>query len=78
MLTGGCLVTKLCLTLVYDPMDCSLADSSVHEILQARILVGISERIMKYDDDICFGESMAWGKLVSEKSHFILNTIHID
>ena len=38
MLTGGCLVTKLCLTLVYDPMDCSLADSSVHEILQARIL----------------------------------------
>ena len=31
------LVTQLCLTL-YDPMDCSPPDSSVHGILQARIL----------------------------------------
>ena len=31
------LVTQLCSTLC-DPMDCSLPDSSVHEILQARIL----------------------------------------
>ena len=34
---SGDLVTKLCLTLC-DPMDCSLPDSSVHGILQARIL----------------------------------------
>ena len=31
------LVIHLCPTL-YDPMDCSLPDSSVHGILQARIL----------------------------------------
>ena len=31
------LVTKLCLTLC-DPMDCSLLGSSVHGILQARML----------------------------------------
>ena len=31
------LVTQLCLTL-YDPMNCSLPCSSVHGILQARIL----------------------------------------
>ena len=31
------LVTQLCLTLC-DPMDCSLPGSSVHGILQARIL----------------------------------------
>ena len=30
------LVAQLCLSLC-DPMDCSLPDSSVHEILQARI-----------------------------------------
>ena len=30
-------VTQLCLTLC-DPMDCSLSGSSVHRILQARIL----------------------------------------
>ena len=32
-----CLIGKLCLTLC-DPMDCSLPGSSVHGILQARIL----------------------------------------
>ena len=32
------IVTQLCPTL-YDSMDCSLLDSSVHEILQVRILV---------------------------------------
>ena len=32
-----CSVAQLCLTLC-DPMDCSLPDSSVHSILQARIL----------------------------------------
>ena len=31
------LVAQLCLTL-YNPMDCSLPGSSVHAILQARIL----------------------------------------
>ena len=34
------LVTQLCLTLC-DPMDCSLPGSSVHGILQARILEGV-------------------------------------
>ena len=33
----GCLVTKLCLTLC-DPVDCNLQGSSVHGILQTRIL----------------------------------------
>ena len=33
----GCLVTQLCLTLC-DPMDCSPPGSSVHGILQARIV----------------------------------------
>ena len=33
----ACSVTQLCLTLC-DPMSCSLPGSSVHEILQARIL----------------------------------------
>ena len=32
-----CAVAQSCLTLC-DPMDCSLPGSSVHEILQARIL----------------------------------------
>ena len=32
-----CLVTQLCLTLC-NPMDCSPPDSSVHGVLQARIL----------------------------------------
>ena len=30
-------VTQLCLTL-WDPMDCSLPDSSIHGISQARVL----------------------------------------
>ena len=34
------LVTQSCPTL-YDPMDCSLLGSSVHGILQARILDGL-------------------------------------
>ena len=35
------LVTQLCPTLC-DPMDCSLLSSSVHGILQARILEGVA------------------------------------
>ena len=35
------LVTQLCLTLC-DPMGCSLPGSSVHEILQARMLEGVA------------------------------------
>ena len=38
---GGGLVTKLCSTLC-DPMNCSLPGSSVHRILQARILERIA------------------------------------
>ena len=34
---GGCLVTKLCVTLCH-PMDCSPPGSSIHGIFQARIL----------------------------------------
>ena len=37
MQLGEVLVSQSCLTLC-DPMDCSLPDSSVHGILQARIL----------------------------------------
>ena len=35
------LVAPSCLTLC-DPMDCNLPDSSVHGILQARILKGVA------------------------------------
>ena len=35
---GGGLVGKTCATLAIDPMDCSLPASSVHGILQVRIL----------------------------------------
>ena len=35
------IVTQLCPTL-YDSMDCSLLGSSVHEILQVRILVWVA------------------------------------
>ena len=47
---------QLCLTL-HDPMDCSLPDSSVHRILQARILewVAISFSSMyALVNSICF------------------------
>ena len=36
-----CLVSKLCLILL-QPQDCSPSGSSVHGILQARILVGVA------------------------------------
>ena len=39
------LVTQSCLTL-YDPMDCSLPGSSVHGILQARILEWVAISFM--------------------------------
>ena len=35
--SDSCLVVQSRLTL-WDPMDCSLSDSSIHGILQARIL----------------------------------------
>ena len=38
MVCGCCLVAKLCPQLFGDPMDCSPPGSSVHRILQARIL----------------------------------------
>lgn len=42
--------------------------------------MGISERIKKYDDDICIEEGMDLGKVVNEKPHFILKkiTVHTD
>ena len=47
------LVAQLCLTL-YNPMDCSLSGSSVHGILQARILewVAISSSRGSFDPGI--------------------------
>ena len=42
-----CSVAQLCLTLC-DPMDCSLPDSSVHSILQARILEWVAIPISIY------------------------------
>ena len=35
--TSCCLVTKLCVQLFYNPMDCSLPGSAVHGVFQARI-----------------------------------------
>ena len=55
-------VTQFC-PIVRDPMDCSLPDSSVHEIFQARILewVAISFSSVMYVtlfdlllEDVCF------------------------
>ena len=41
-----CSVDKSCLTL-FDPMDCSLPDSSVHGILQERILEWVAVSFSK-------------------------------
>ena len=38
---GGGLIAKSC-SILCDPMDCTLSDSSVHWILQARILEWVS------------------------------------
>ena len=38
---SGAVVAQSCLTLHY-PMDCSLPDSSIHGILQARILAWVA------------------------------------
>ena len=49
VLTGACvcvLVAQLCLTL-RDPVDCSLPGSSVHGILQARILEWVATSFSK-------------------------------
>ena len=46
------LVTQLCLTLG-DPMNCSLPGSSVHSILQARILECVA---------ICFSRGSSWSR----------------
>ena len=46
--SGVCvLVTQSCLTLC-DPMDCSLPGSSVHGILQARILEWVAVSFSRY------------------------------
>ena len=54
-------VTQLCLTLC-DPVDCSLLGSSVHEILEARILEWIAieikrEEMIFYPFDLCLNSS---------------------
>ena len=41
-----CLVIQLCLTLC-DPMDCSPPGSSIHEILQARILKWVANALLQ-------------------------------
>ena len=46
-LGGGGLVAKTCLTLC-DPIDCSLPGSSVHGILQARILEWVAISFSNY------------------------------
>ena len=50
------LVVPLCLTLC-DPMDCSLPGSSVHGILQARILSGLPQETTQMED---FSEKTKW------------------
>ena len=51
-----CVLTQLCLTLC-NPMDCSLPDSSVHGIFQARILewvtISHSRRSCQPTDQTC-------------------------
>ena len=51
---SGGLVAKTCVTLAIDPMDCSLAASSVHGILQERILECIA---------ISFSRESSWLKI---------------
>ena len=74
MLTVVCSVTQLCLTLC-DPMDCTPPGSSVHGILQARILVWVAISSSNIDSYIFFYESelfqsliMFWYNLLSRRN----------
>ena len=62
-LCSCCLVTKLCPT-IYDPMDWSPPGSSVHEILQARILEWVA---ISYSRGSCWPRD---GTLVSRLLHW--------
>ena len=55
-------VTQLCLT-PRDPMDCSLPGSSVHGILQARVLEWVAKTYMCANPALTQARDVMWGKL---------------
>ena len=54
-----CSVTQLCLTL-FNPVDCSSPDSSVHGIPQARILVWVANSFARGPSQPRDGTHMSW------------------
>ena len=64
-----CSATPLCLTLC-DPVDCSLPGSSVHGILQARILEWVAMPSSKKDEDL------SW-RILEKRSRKILQIFPI-
>ena len=62
-----CEVAQSCLTL-YDPMDCNLPGSSVHGILQARVL----ERV-----PISFSRGSSWPRNRTWVSHIARQTLYL-
>ena len=55
----ACSVTQLCLTLL-NPMGCSSSDSSVHGILQARILVRVANSFSRGPSQTKDGTHISW------------------
>ena len=61
------LIAQLCLTLC-DPMDCSLPGSSVHGILQAKILEWLA---------ISFSRRSSWSRDWTHVSHIAVRVYHL-
>ena len=66
VICGGGLVAQSCLTLG-DSTDCSLPGSSVHGILQARILEGII---------ISFSKGTSWPRDQTQVSYIVVSLLH--
>ena len=66
VICGGGLVVQSCLTLG-DSTDCSLPGSSVHGILQARILEGII---------ISFSKGTSWPRDQTQVSYIVVSLLH--
>ena len=66
------LVAQSCLTLC-DPMDCSLPESSVHGILQARILEGVAMTFSR----LIYNDMLVSGVQQSESVIYIYIYIYI-
>ena len=66
------LVTQLCLTLC-DPMDCSLPGSSVHGILQARILEWVA---ISFSHKFYFSSNVCLSSIIFHVSPYFMEHIN--